>query len=437
MAAASFPLSRRNFYLGLVNGAVTMLGGALLDPGTVIAAFVVQLMGGNVLWVGLVISLYSCATQLPMTLLANRLETVRQRMPYYWFSAIVRSLSWLGLGLVLVFGHGLSPLTLFLTVCASFLLWGLGAGVGAIPFWSIVSDSIPPNWRGRYFGIRQFAGGLLCIGAGIYVRHMLGPDSGVPFPRNYGVLALWATVAVAIGVAAFCANEDRPAVTQKRRVPLGFQLRRGPRAWRRDTNYRRLLRAIIGYGLAMALVSPFLVPYGLKHLQLGVGAVGIFLIARQVAFSLSSFLWSYVSDARGNRLLMLITASLALLVPAAMLAAPLVPTEARVVMLGLSIEAGLAYLTAVFVLLGLATGGLELGYNNYLLEVAPPRKRSTYIGFLSTLNLVLAWAPLAGALLIGQAGRYTLGFALSLVAAGVCLYNVMRLGEVRGDNGET
>ena len=436
MVAEPITLSRRNFYLGLVNGAVTMLGGALLDPGTVVTAFVVQLMGGNVIWVGLIISLFSFSAQIPITLLANRLETVRHRMPYYWLSAVVRAVSWLALGLVLTFGQGLSHLTLFVVVCGSFLAWGLGAGVGAIPFWSIVSDSIPPNWRGRYFGIRQFTGGLLCVGAGIYVRHMLGPASGLPFPRNYGTLALWATVATALGVAAFCANEDRPAVTQRRLVSLGLQMRRGPRAWRRDTNYRRLLRAIVGYGLAMALVGPFIVPYALQHLHLGVEAVGIFLIARQVAFSLSSFLWSYISDARGNRLLMIITSSLALLVPVAMLAAPLVPIGSTVAAGGLVVSAPLAYLTAVFVLLGLATGGLELGYNNYLLEVAPPRKRSTYLGFLSTLNLALAWAPLAGSLLIGQADRYALGFALSVVAGAVCLWNVVRLGEVRGENGE-
>jgi MFS family permease len=428
-------LSLRNFYLGLFNGAVTMVGMALLDSGTVLTAFVVQLMGGNVIWVGLLSSVFTVSTQLPIALLANRLETIRQRMPYYWISALVRSSCWLVLGMVLVFGHGLSHLALFVLVCAAFLIWGLGSGVGAIPFWSIVSDSIPPNWRGRFFGIRQFTGGLMCVGAGVYVRHMLGPESGLAFPRNYGVLALWATAAMALGVAAFCASEDPPAVTQRRRVRLGLQLRRGPRAWRRHRNYRRLLRAVIGYGLAMSLVGPFIVPYGLKQLHIGAGAVGIFLIARQLAFSLSSFLWSYISDARGNRLLMVITSSLALLVPVAMLAAPLVPAGSRVAVAGLSVSAPVGYLAAVFVLLGLATGGLELGYNNYLLEVAPPRRRSTYIGFLSTINLVLAWAPLAGSLLIGGADRYMLGFALSVVAAGVCLYNVVRLGEVREENG--
>lgn len=428
-------LSRRNFYLGLINGSVTMLGMALLDSGTVVTAFVVQLMGGNVIWVGLLVSLYACSMQLPVTLLANRLETLRRRMPYYWISAVVRTFCWLVLGLVLLFGQGLSPLALFLVVGSLLLLWGLGLGVGVIPFWSVVSDTIPANWRGRYFGIRQFAGGAMCVGAGIYVRYMLGPESGLPFPRNYGVLALWATVAMAVGTAAFCANEEPPAVTQKRLVGLGFQLRRGPRAFRRDPNYRRLLRAIVGYGLAMSLVGPFIVPYGLKHLHLSVGAVGIFLIARQVAFSVSSFVWSYISDARGNRLLMIITSSLALLVPLAVLFAPLIPVKAAVTMAGWTVPAPVGYLTAVFILLGLATGGLELGYNNYLLEVAPPRKRSTYLGFLSTINLVLAWAPLAGSLLIGTADRYLLGFALSVVAGGVCLYNVVRLGEVREENG--
>jgi MFS family permease len=430
-------LSRRNFYLGLFNGAVTMVGAALLDPGTVLPAFVVQLMGGNVLWVGLIVSLYGCSVQLPIALLANRMETVAHRMPFYWASALIRTLSWLALGLVLVRAHGLSHLTLFLIVAATFLVWGLGLGVSNIPFYSIVSDSIPPTWRGRFFGIRQIIGGLMCLGVGIYVQQMLGPHSGYAFPHNYGVLALWATVATSLGVAAFCVSEDRGAVTATRRLSLCLQLRRGPRLARRDPNYRRLLRVILGYGLAMSLTTPFIVPYGFQRFHLSAGAVGVFLIANQLAYSLSSFVWSYLSDAQGNRRLLLVTSGLVVLIPVAMLAAPLVPVGSTVALLGLVVSAPVAYLTAVFVLLGLASGGLVLGYNNYLLEVAPPRKRSTYLGFLSTLNLFLSWTPLAGALLIGSANHFALGFALATVAALVCLYNVLRLGEVREENGDT
>jgi MFS family permease len=276
----------------------------------------------------------------------------------------------------------------------------------------------------------------MCLGVGFYVRHMLGPANGYAFPRNYGVLALWATIAMALGVLAFCLNDDPGATTATRRLPLRQQVRRGPRLARRDPNYRRLLRAIVGYGLAMSLTTPFIVPYGLQRAHLSAGAVGIFLIARQLAFSLSSFLWSYISDARGNRLLLLITSALVVLIPVEMLAAPLVPPGSTVAVAGVIISAPVGYLTAVFVLMGLASGGLELGYNNYLMEVAPPRKRSSYLGFLSTLNLFLSWTPLAGALLIGSANRFALGFALATVAAVVCLYNVIRLGEVREEIGE-
>ncbi len=431
MAHQEIALSRRNFLLGLVNGAVTMLGLALLDTGTVLTAFIVQLMGGNVIWVGLVTSVINSATQWPAVALANRLETHPRRLPYYRVSALARTVAWLGLGLVLVRGWGLSNLALFLIVTGAFFLRSVGGGVGIIPFWSIVSDTVPPDWRGRFFGIRQLTGGLLCVGAGFYVRAVLGETSPYPFPQNYGVLALWATVATALGTGAFCLFEEPPAAAQRRQVPLLVQLRRGPRLFRRDPNYRRLLRANLAYGLSMAIVGPFIVPYALKHMHVAAAAVGMMLIARQLAYSLSSFAWSYISDARGNRLLLIITSCLCLTVPLAMLAAPLTPERVVIHVLGLPLEASVVYLLAVFVLLGLTTGGLELGANNYLLELAPPRKRSTYLGFLSTLNVPLAWAPLLGALLIGRADRFLLGFGLSLAAAIVCLYNVLRLSEVR------
>ena len=125
------------------------------------------------------------------------------------------------------------------------------------------------------------------------------------------------------------------------------------------------------------------------------------------------------------------TGSLALLIPAAMLVAPLLPREAVLHPGGMVISLPAVFLAAVFALAGAAMGGLELAQNNYLLEMAPPRKRSTYLGFLYTVGVPLAWAPFVASLLIGPGDRFMLGFGLSLLAALVCLHSILRLSEVR------
>lgn len=424
-------LSKRNFSLGIFNGSILMLGGTLVNTETVMAAFVVELMGGNVIWVGLLISVFASSIYWPQVLLANRLESRPRRLPYYWFAAIMRTLTRGLLATVLLLGTGLSPVTLFILVTLLLLLWASALGVAIIPFWSVVTDSIPPNWRGKFLGGRQLIGGLLSIAAGFFVVSMLSPDSGYSFPRNYGLLALYATFFTFLGTGAWCLAEERPHPVQKRRVSVGFQFRRGPRLLRKDVNYRRLLRAAVFYGLSMSFVTPFIVPYALKHLGIAVAAVGAFIIARQLGFSLASSLWSYISDHFGNRLLLLITSSMALLIPLLMLGMSMVQPDSALTVIGLSVDLQVAYLVAVFAIVGTTTSGRDLGHSNYLLEVAPARKRATYLGFMSAVMLPLAWSPFLASLLIGRADRFMLAFGLSLAAALICLYNVVRLSEVR------
>jgi MFS family permease len=436
MAAPGSPRlpSRRNFYLGLVNGPATAVSTALLATETVLAAFVVRLMGGNVIWIGLLASVIATATLLPNVYLASRMTVLPRRLPYYQFGAVLRTASRLGLVVTLIYGVNGPPLTTFLLVLGSMLVWALGAGISSILFSSIVSDSIPPQWRGRFLGWRNVIGGLLCMGGGLWLKQVLGARSGLVFPLNFALIAVVATVAEGIGVGAFCLSREPKPVRQSRQLPQVLQFLRGPRLFRRDPNYRRFLRANVAYSLAISCAVPFIVPFALKHGGVAAAALGSFVVARQLAFSLSNLVWSRISDQRGNRRLMIVTASLVLVVPLAMLTAPLLPPEAQMHLGAWQASAPAAYFVAVFALVGAATGGLELGQSNYLLEVAPPRKRATYLGFQSTVGVPLAWAPLAAALLIGRSDRFMLGFALSLLAALVCLYNVLRLSEVREEN---
>ncbi len=215
-----------------------------------------------------------------------------------------------------------------------------------------------------------------------------------------------------------------------------MQLRRGPRLFRRDTNYRRLLRAGVAYSLASSCVVPFIVPYALKHAGIASSALGVFIVARQLAFSLFALIWGRISDRHGNRRVLVMGSALSLLVPLAMLAAPLIKPGAELHLGTLVVQLPVAYYAVVFGLVGLITGGLEMAYSNYLMEVAPARKRPTYLGFRSTLGVPLAWAPFVASLLIGAQDRFAVGFVLSLAAALVALVNALRLGEVRQSDAE-
>ncbi len=424
-------LAPRNIVLGVINGTLIWASQAFLDPTTVLTVFALDLMGGAVIWVGILISLITMGTYWPQAILANVFESQPRYMPYYRLSTVVRVIIRFGIWLVIVFVGASQPLTLFVVVAVLLFAFASAAGVATTPFFGIIGDTIPVTWRGKFFGLRFVLGGLASLGAGLYVRHVLTETTGFTFPDNYAHLALLTAITGLVGWGAFCFMKEWPHPSRVRRLPLGTQLARGPRLFRRNANFRRLVRVRAFFEIAQALCLPFIVPFAVQVGAVAKGLVGLFLIARMLSFSGASILWSHISDNIGNRLVLLISGICAVALPAMILLAPRIPQAPLLPGSGVDLRGG--YFVLVFVVAGLFLSSQFLGQNNYLLEISDGRTRPTYLGFYFSILIPLAWMPLVGSLVIGNAGRYQLGFVLSLVAGIALLINAVKLGEPRNE----
>lgn len=426
-----YQLSVRNLVLGITNGSVFRLSWAMLDPETVLTAFALQLTRGSILSVGIIASVIMSGWYLPEALLAPFFARKERLLPYYWASAAARVVLVATLWAVVRFWRPEPPLFMFAVVTLLLFAYTTAGGAGMLPFFSIVSDTIPPTWRGRFFGARWLIGGLLAFGAGFFIKHVLGDSSGLSFPDNYALLFLCGTVALALGVGAFCLAEEYPRTPQKRRLPFRTEMARGPRFFRKDKNYRRVIRARALFTILSGLSFPFIVPYALQSSNMTTAMLGVFLALRELSFSLSNLVWSPMSDRQGNLKLLLASGWLTMLLVLATLIVPLVPhtpLEGSLACLG---DLRVAYFLLLAILLGTARAGALLGHNNYLLELTPNRVRPTYLAFYYAILFPLCWVPLVGSIVIGQASRYTLGFAIALVLGMGMMMDLLRLSEVR------
>jgi MFS family permease len=182
--------------------------------------------------------------------------------------------------------------------------------------------------------------------------------------------------------------------------------------------------------IAGGLTFPFLAPFALQHLRAPEEIVGVFLSLQTGASAASNLLWSHLGDNRGNRKLLVCSAVAALLPSALALASLMVPRVPLGTWLGVPFTLPLAVFTLAFIPQGFAMSGMNIGQTNYLLDLAPNRRRPTYVAFSQMLMFPLAWWPVAGALLIGHS-RFALGFGVALVAAVGTLAMVVRLQEPR------
>lgn len=429
---ANVPLVKRTFVLGVINGTGFIFSFSLLHPSTVLPVLVKELMGDSMIYLGIMAWVFTGGWFWLQVLLQNKLETSPRKLVFYRISAGIRIVTWSLLTALLWWGQNLPRELIYLGLVMLMFAYTSAGGLGMIPFWDIVAKSIPAKRRASFFGMRRFLGGLLAVFVGGALIHAaLDPDSRWAFPRNYGVLALVSLIVVCISFLAFCWVREPIHRVHSHRLSLNRQLRRGPRIFRRDPDVRSLVYVRVLAALAMHMTFPFLFRFMTDELKTPIAMAGYFTSVHLLSATVSNVLWSYVGDSRGTRLLLKSATILVLAVPVAALITPLLSTTPLFRLYELTFSAQLLGMTTAFLLLGGAMAGQMLGETNYLMEIAPERKRPTYLGLNALVTMLLSTGPIVGALLIGDARRFQLGFCLSIALAAGAFIAARRLREPR------
>ena len=421
--------SRRNFYIGLVNGSLWIFGMALIDPDTVLPAFALD-MTGSVVGVAILAAAINAGWAWPSVFLTGRMTRTKRWLRYYRITGTARLVFMWAVVAAVAIARRDSPIYLWI-VGALLLAFTSAGGAGQLPFASIVSETIPARMRGRFFGTRFLVGGMLSLGGSFFVKKMLSAPWRAMFPSNYLYLFIAAAVFITISLTVFFFAEERPHEPRRRQLPAMAHLRMGGRLVLRDQNYRRLLMSRVLLGATSGISFPFIVPFALQKLGIPTEAVAVFLIVRVLAYSASNVLWSYLSDGPGNRILLLMSGLCYLLVPGLMLIAPQMNTSPGALFLGVQTSPALWWMLLVFAVLGVASAGQDIGQMAYLLEMSPEGSRPTYLALYYLLGVPLAMLPLVGAAIIGHHGRYEIGFATSLIMVSAMVWVLQGLGEVR------
>ena len=257
---------RRNFSLGVLNGALFNFFSALLDPSLVLSWFVSQLTTSSFL-IGLIVPIQSGGWFLPQLVVSSYLQRRQRKLPFYTYMAGVRVAMW-----------GLITLAVFLVEDSSVLLvvffilltaHSLAAGLSGICFVDIVAKAIPSTRRGTFFGLRLFLGGLLALGGSLLVKYILDEQRGLAFPDNYAILFLLSFFAAIAGLVAFSLVVEPVEPVNEERVPLARQFRRAWDLPRRDKNYRRFLtmRLLL---MAAEIATPFYIIYAKRVLSVSI-----------------------------------------------------------------------------------------------------------------------------------------------------------------------
>ncbi len=404
------PHYTRNAIAFVADYAFFLFAMGFIGAGTVVPALIAQLTPHSEIYVGLLNGLINGLWLLPQLVIAGAVTRLPYKKPFIVWSAVIsRPVMLLTAIAVQLYGNT-RPLVALITLLVSFSLFYVGDAMASVPWFDLLSRTIPGRRRGRILGAAQIIGGVLGIASGMGVRYALSPAGPWGFPSNYAVLfAISAVAMLGSTIALICLVEPPPTVTEHKAPPLREVIAMLPRILLRDRPFLRM-NAVRLFFSFVGMSSAFYVLYATRQHGLGVEVTGLFVSAQVVGSLVSGLLMSVVQDRLGPLAHMRLTIVLAALPPAlALLAGALFPS------LGSGI---LPLYLALYVFLGITAGVVGWPFLNWVMEYTGETWRPLYLGISNTLGAISMLAPALAGWLAGTTS-YTTVFVLSLVFAGI------------------
>lgn len=284
-------------------------------------------------------------------------------------------------------------------------------GIAANAWMSWMSDLVPPQRRGTYFGVRNTVAALAAMAATFLAGWTLDAfrARGQEAP-GYAVIFGMAVLA-AVAAAALIARQPEPPLRPGARVSpaalFGAPLR--------DRRFRDFMLAGTGWALVTGIAIPFFSAYGLNTLRLSFATLGLTTIVTSAVSLVFGPLVGRLQDRYGYR---------AVLVACVLGTVPLpwgwiLSTPTNIAPL---------WLTAIFS--GVFWPGLNQGLANVLMDRAPAGCRGAALAAYSAATGLgtLVAGLLGGALAMLLAGA-SVSFGPVTLAGLACLFALTSLGR--------
>ena len=406
------PHWRRNWFAFLTDYLGFGVGVVFANTTTTLPAFADVLTDNKVL-IGAVSSVWAGGWLLPQIFAAHYLSNKPRKYPIMLkWQLIGRPVFPLFVVWLLLGGAQFPELTIALFLLALTFFMSTDALV-ALAFLDLFGKAMPAERRGRLIGVGQVLTGLGALGAGWLIRQILGP-AGPGFPMNYALIFGLASLAFAVSTIGCALNVEAPEAVEAKRPSLREYVPQLGRLWRTDRRFSRitLVRLLSGIG---SLATTFYVVYATDWLRLPPAAIGLFAGAATVGTALAGLMLGVVADRYGSQRVVQI-------VTWVQFAVPVLALVCHSGVFGGSVN--LVY-PLLFVMMGLFEGSAMLGFLSFVLEIAPPGQRPTYLGLTNTLTGVLILLPMLGGLLLERTSYPVLFTAAAL---GTLVAAVMALG---------
>jgi MFS family permease len=410
---------RRNFIAILGDYVGFGLGMTFISQTTVLPDFVNRLSGSEIV-VGLVSTAINGAWLLPQLVYANFLLNKRRKKPYVVLGALIGRPGVLLYAIALWLWLYRSPSMALVFLFVTLILFFATDSLAAVAWFDVVAKAIPDDRRGRLMGAGQVTRGVLATGIGAFIAFLLG-ETGPTFPNNYAILFALAGVFFLLSLLSWSFSIEPDEEVDEKQTSWRDYLPLLLRTIREDGTFRQLLvvRLLACFD---QLAMGFYILFATQEMGLPPETIGLFTFVQTLGSILSGLGLAVVSERSGSQRVIRITTALGLTAPLVALGLLLTGTQNVVLITVLC--------SWIFLAIGAVLSSALLGHYNYVLEMAPPGKRPTYMGLFNTISGISVVLPSLGGWLL-EATSYGALFALTAVILAGAHMLSLRLPFVR------
>ncbi|MFH0940869.1 MAG: MFS transporter [Candidatus Omnitrophota bacterium] len=370
------------------------------------------LIGGTARQVGILNALQNLAASLTQLKSADLTAYLRSRKKMFNFFVFLQAFMLLPMALAALFCFA-SPV-----IFIGFVVFFAGFGALALPAWgSLMSDLVPVDKRGVYFGWRNKITGLITVAVTLLAGLILNEVGSV---NRFAAFAILFGSAFIFRLASwyFLTRMHEPALKHNKEDQFTIFMFL---ARLKESNFAKFVLFVALVNFSVNLASPFFPVLMLRDLHFSYMLYAVITVTATLTVCLMIARWGRLADRIGNLKVINVTAPLIGMIPLLWI-----------------LNRNPAFLFFAQVFSGFAWAGFNLCASNFIYDAVTPEKRTRCIAYFNLFNgLALCLGSLLGGLLL-QHLPPLLGFNIltlflisSLLRIGIGLMGPLFLKEVR------
>ncbi|OYT29458.1 hypothetical protein B6U98_02245 [Thermoplasmatales archaeon ex4572_165] len=367
--------------------AITM---SMIDFNTVFPALISSLTGSKIVFG----AIYSVIFGVPLifnVIFGHYLSSKEYKKKYLLFGITLRAFSFLGMAFFTHKYGNQNPTLVVISLFFLVFLFSFSGGFAGIVYTDLIGKFLKKGERGKLYSFKQFFSSVGFLIGGLIIAYAFNV-SNITYPNNYALILFMGFIGLLIASGPFWYIKEPASKTENQESFFVF-IRKIPSILKSDRSFSRfiLVENLTSFSL---MILPFYIIYAQEIFDKTL--LSFYLFAIIGGSIVSNIFWGMISEKFSSKKIMKVCIFLGALIPILSL---------------LIVPLGPYYFSIIFILVGFIKSGRVVGFNPYLLDIAPEKQRTCYLGIRGTLSILTIVLPMLGGLFIELMG-YSFTFVI-------------------------